>query len=79
MIQIDNEYSNLEKIYMIRDIRNDKHVGFKLYHKKAYPYKNYGSALGYIKKYASNPENYVIDVFLCIHKDLPENGNYIYK
>ena len=77
---MDIDYSDLEKIYMIRNKNNNKYCGFQMSDtNKAYPYKQYGSAINYIKKHRSNTGDYEIDVFVCVHKNLPDKLRNIYK
>lgn len=77
---MDIDYSDLEKIYMIRHVKSKKHVGFRLSTgNKAYTYKKYGSAKNYINKHCYNkPTDYEIDVFVCVHRGLPEECKKMY-
>lgn len=78
-MSVELDFSECEKIYMIREKRSGKHCGFRLAtESKTYPYKNYGSALGYIKRHGSI-NAYEIDVFVCIHRDLKEVDKEMYK
>ncbi len=47
---------------------------------KAYTYKRYACAVNYIEKHKSwCSDNYEIDVFACIHKNLPVELKGEYK
>lgn len=76
---VDLDFSECPKLYLIRNKKSGKYCGFRLSdNQKAYPYKNYGAAKNYIITHGT-PNSYEIDVFVGIHRGLPEERKGMYK